>query len=105
VLIKNKKTGVKYQIMKDSQFLGIVLFVLGILIIAGYGLYYFAIEDEIPLFIRAGVAAIILGIVVILISLIRERLMDLKKEEQYKPADHKPLKKITKKARRSRKSK
>lgn len=88
--------------MKDIQLLGVALLILGILVVAGYGLYHFAMEEEIPLFMRAGVMAVILGIAVILASLVRERLMDLKKENQYKSDNHEPSRKILRKPRRLR---
>ncbi|UCD07149.1 MAG: hypothetical protein JSW41_04970 [Candidatus Aenigmatarchaeota archaeon] len=70
--------------MKNTQTLGVSLLVLGILIIVGYGLYLFALAEDVPLIIRTGVIVIFLGIVVVLLSLIRERLRDLKKEREYK---------------------
>jgi len=70
--------------MKNIQILGVSLLVLGILIMVGYGLYHFAIAEDIPLLIKTGVIVIFLGIVVVLLSLIRERLRDLKKEREYK---------------------
>ncbi len=70
--------------MKNTQILGVSLLVLGILIIVGYGLYLFALAEDVPLIIRTGVIVIFLGIVVVLLSLIRERLRDLKKEREYK---------------------
>jgi lysylphosphatidylglycerol synthetase-like protein (DUF2156 family) len=63
---------------------GVALLVLGILIIAGYGLYYFAIAGEIPVVIRAAVILIILGLVVVLLSLARERLEDIRGEKEHK---------------------
>ncbi|MFC2143800.1 hypothetical protein ACFLQO_00395 [Candidatus Aenigmatarchaeota archaeon] len=75
--------------MKTSQFVGVGLLVLGIVIIAGYGIFVFAIEEEIPLFIRIGLALIAVGVVLVLLSLVKERLRDLKKERQYKSKEKK----------------
>ena len=76
--------------MKTSEFVGVGLLVLGVVIIAGYGIFMFAIEEEIPLFIRIGLGLVAVGVVLVLLSLVKERLRDLKKEGQYKSNENKP---------------
>lgn len=66
----------------NIQTIGIGLLVLGIAILAGYGVYSFLIIEEIPLIVRAGSAVIGIGIAVIIIALVRERMMDIKKENK-----------------------
>ncbi len=78
--------------MKTSQFVGVGLLVLGIVVIAGYGIFMFAIEEDIPLFIRIGLALVAVGVALVLLSLVKERLRDLKKERQYKSNENKPRK-------------
>lgn len=70
--------------MKNIEFIGTGLLALGIIILTGYGVYNFFIIEEIPLIIRAASLIIGLGIVILLLSLIRERVMDWKKETKSK---------------------
>jgi hypothetical protein len=73
--------------MDKVQTFGVILIGLSILVPVIYGLYLglVAIQDaltEIPLFIRIGIALFISGIVVVMISLVRERIIDWKKEKK-----------------------
>jgi len=61
--------------MKIQTF-GLILVIAGLLVIAGYIAFLFFIESEIPLFIKAGSFIIVTGIIVLLLSLIRERLRE-----------------------------
>ena len=60
--------------MKGLNILGLIIFFAGLLAIFGYGLYKFFEDTSVPIVIRFGIIAIILGIIIILISLIKERL-------------------------------
>lgn len=62
--------------MKPLNILGLIIFFAGILALAGFGLYKFFEDTTIPVVVRLGIIAIILGIIIILISLIRERLKE-----------------------------
>jgi hypothetical protein len=62
--------------MKPSNILGLIIFFAGLLAIAGFGLYKFFEDSTISIVVRLGIIAIILGIIIILTSLIRERLKD-----------------------------
>jgi len=58
---------------------GTILRVIGILIPLVYGLYFFFASGEIPLIIRISLGLLFGGILIVLVSLIRERIEDLKK--------------------------
>jgi len=64
--------------MKFLNILGLTLFSLGIIILVGFGLYKFFQDATVPATIRYGIIAVILGVIIILISLIRERLKEKK---------------------------
>ena len=66
--------------MDNAMEIGAALVIIGIIIMAGYGIYMFAVSEEIPLFMRAGMIALVLGIAVIIVSVMRDRIMELKKE-------------------------
>jgi hypothetical protein len=70
--------------MNKTEMLGIFLIILSVLIFSGYGLYAFVQATDVPPLIRIGVVALVVGFLVILLSLIRERLMDLQKERSNK---------------------
>ncbi|HEC93293.1 MAG TPA: hypothetical protein ENI51_09925 [Candidatus Atribacteria bacterium] len=62
--------------MKPLNILGLIVFSGGIFILVGFGLYKFFENTEIPQPVRWGIITLILGIVIILISLIKERLKE-----------------------------
>jgi len=64
--------------MKPLNIIGLTIFFAGLLAIAGYGLFKFFEDTTIPVVVRLGIIAIILGIIIILISLIKERLNEKK---------------------------
>ncbi|MBU2524060.1 hypothetical protein KKG71_02610 [Patescibacteria group bacterium] len=64
--------------MKILNILGVGVLSTGVLMIAGFGLYKFFEDSEIPLVIKGGFTIIILGVIIILVSLIRERLKEMK---------------------------
>jgi len=64
--------------MKPLNILGLIVLFGGTLVLIGFGLYKFFEDTEIPLIVRGGIIAIILGVVIILISLIKERLKEKK---------------------------
>ncbi|RLC35816.1 hypothetical protein DRH27_06220 [Candidatus Falkowbacteria bacterium] len=66
------------KIMKPLNIIGLTIFFAGLLAIAGYGLFKFFEDTTIPVVVRLGIIAIILGIIIILISLIKERLNEKK---------------------------
>ena len=64
--------------MKFLNILGLTLFSLGIIVLLGFGLYKFFQDPTIPIIIRYGVIAVIFGTMIILTSLIKERLKEKK---------------------------
>ena len=64
--------------MKPLNVLGLIVFFIGIFILIGFGLYKFFEDMEVPFIVKWGITAIILGVIIILISLIKERLKEKK---------------------------
>ncbi|UCD02727.1 MAG: hypothetical protein JSV63_02985 [Candidatus Aenigmatarchaeota archaeon] len=62
--------------MKKIEAFGSVLIVLGVGILGGYGLYMFLQAPEVPILIRLGAVTVIIGIVSIFISIIKERIVE-----------------------------
>ncbi len=61
------------KMMKPLNVLGLTLFFAGSVILAGFGLYKFFEDSTVPAVVRWGIVAVILGVIIILISLIKER--------------------------------
>ncbi|MBN2330305.1 MAG: hypothetical protein JXC85_00670 [Candidatus Aenigmarchaeota archaeon] len=70
--------------MNRAETTGVLLVSFAIVILAGYALYLFVQASEVPAVIRLGVVALVIGFLVILISVIRERLIDLRKEKSHR---------------------
>ena len=70
--------------MKKLNILGLAILLAGALLVAGYGVKEYAsqflTDTSIPVIIRYGVTAIIAGLLILIISLILERVRDSKKE-------------------------
>jgi len=64
--------------MKFLNILGLTLFSLGIIVLVGFGLCKFFQDTTVPAIIRYGIIAVIFGTIIILTSLIRERLKEKK---------------------------
>ena len=62
--------------MKPLNILGLTIFFAGSLTIVCFGLYKFFEDSTIPIVVRVGITAIILGVIIILISLAKERLKE-----------------------------
>jgi hypothetical protein len=80
--------------MSNGKAVGMIIFVLGILIIIGYGLYQ-GFEnlklEEIDAVIAIGVVAIVIGLIVLFISIIIEQQEGKKKmKEEIKKEDLEP---------------
>ncbi len=66
--------------MKTLESLGSVLIIFGAGVLAGYGMYAFVQAQDVPVLIRLGAVTLFAGILVILLSLIRERILERKGE-------------------------
>jgi len=80
--------------MSNGKAVGMIIFVVGILIIIGYGLYQ-GFEnlslEEIDAVITIGVVAIVIGLIVLFISIIIEQQEGKKKmKEEIKKEDLEP---------------
>jgi len=62
--------------MKTLNILGLIIFSTGALTLIGFGFYKFFEDSTISPIVRWGTIAIILGVIIILISLIKERLKE-----------------------------
>jgi len=62
--------------MKLLNILGLTIFFAGLLTLVGFGLYRFFEDSSISAPVKWGIIAIISGIIIILISLIRERIKE-----------------------------
>jgi uncharacterized membrane protein (DUF485 family) len=64
--------------MKILKALGLSIFCLCFLVLTGFSTYKFLEDSTIPLVIKWGIVGLILGIIMIIISLIIERIKDNK---------------------------
>ena len=62
--------------MKPLNILGLIVFFAGVFVLIGFALYKFFEDSTIPAIVRYGIIAVILGVIIILISLIRERIKE-----------------------------
>jgi len=62
--------------MKPLNILGLTIFSAGTLVLIGFGLYKFFEDSTVPIIVRYGIIAVILGVIIILISLIIERIKE-----------------------------
>ena len=70
--------------MDRIEFAGAILIMFAIFILTGYGLYMFVQAADVPIIIRIGIVALVVGFLVILLSVTRERLMQLQIEKRRK---------------------
>jgi len=64
-----------------AQKVGFSLVGIGLLVLVGWSVQGFFLEDEIPLFIRISVGAIAAGLLVLLGSVIRDRMAAARSED------------------------
>ena len=67
--------------MRRVEFAGLFLVIIGMMILIGYSLWIFLTVENVPLVVRLGIVGILIGIAVILVVLIIERLRELKGEK------------------------
>ena len=70
--------------MKKLNIVGLTIFTAGMLLITAYGVYEFVSkflgDTSVPVIIRYGITAIIAGLIILIISLVLERIKDKEKE-------------------------
>ena len=64
------------KIMKPLNILGLIVFFAGVFVLIGFGLYKFFEDSTVPAIVRYGIIAVILRVIIILISLIKERIKE-----------------------------
>ena len=69
--------------VRTSRGTGWVLYVVGLLIVVSYGAYAFAVDDDVPALVKTGIAGIVVGAILLLISVLRQRLI-ARKSDRYK---------------------
>ena len=71
--------------MRNMARIGIVLILVGFLTLLGYGMYSLLVviysTEDIPLIIRLAVPIIIGGLMVLIVSVVRDRLRDRRNEK------------------------
>lgn len=67
--------------IRTSRGLGWALYIAGIVIVLGYGAYEFAVDDEIPALIKTGIAGILVGLVLLFVSVLRQRMIASKTDK------------------------
>jgi TM2 domain-containing membrane protein YozV len=65
--------------MKPFNIFGLAIFFAGLASIAGFGLHKFFEDSSVPALVRWGMSAIMAGLIVVLISLIVERIKEKNK--------------------------
>lgn len=72
--------------VQTTRGIGWLLFIAGILAIAGVGLYEFIVEDSMPTWVKLIVTAIYGGLAVLLFSVLRQRIIE-RKTDKYKDVE------------------
>ena len=72
--------------VKVSRGIGWLLFLGGLLLLAGYVIYEFVIDTSMDLFFKLLVSAIYLGLAALLVSVLRQRLIE-RKTDRYKDVE------------------
>ncbi len=66
--------------MNLIQLVGVIVFLFGILLLIALGLYHFLVAPHISLIVKIAFSAVIVGIIVVLLSLIKERISEKKQK-------------------------
>ena len=65
---------------------GLVLLLLGIVVVIGYGIWEMMQDDTVPALIKTAIAAVIVGVLLLFVSVLMQRLQD-RKEDPYKDVE------------------
>ncbi len=69
--------------VRSSRSIGWLLFIAGVAVLTGYGIYEFAIADDEPLGIKLAVASVFAGLTGLFVSVLRQRLI-ARRTDKYK---------------------
>jgi hypothetical protein len=72
--------------VRTSRRAGWLLYVAGLVLLVGYAAYQFSIDDEIPALIKTSIAGIIVGLVLLFVSVVRQRMI-ASKSDRYKDVE------------------
>jgi len=72
--------------VKVSRGIGWLLFIGGLLIIAGFGIYQFIIDSTIELGVKLVISAVYVGMGALFVSVLRQRLIE-RKSDKYKDVE------------------
>jgi anti-sigma factor RsiW len=61
--------------VRTSRGAGWLLYVAGLIVVCGYAAYAFMIDDAVPALIKSGAGALVVGLLLLFVSVLRERLM------------------------------
>ena len=67
--------------IRTSRGAGWILYVVGILVLCGYAGYCFAVDPAVNALVKSGVGAVVLGLSLLFISVLRERLLTRKADK------------------------
>lgn len=71
---------------KVSRGIGWLLFIAGLMVVGGFFLYEFIVDGAIPAWLKLAIAAIYGGLFVLLLSVLRQRMME-SKTDKYKDVE------------------
>ncbi len=69
--------------VRTSRSAGWLLFVVGTLLVCGYGAYQFAVDNTVPALVKTGVAGLVVGTILLFLSVLRQRVI-ARKTDKYK---------------------
>jgi hypothetical protein len=81
--LDNEVKSIEVGFMDKLRVLGLALFGFGMLAVFGQVIYVMLEDVNVPRGIRFGVTSIILGLIIILVSITRERLKEVKEENDF----------------------
>jgi anti-sigma factor (TIGR02949 family) len=72
--------------VRTSRGAGWLLYVIGLALVVGYAAYEFSVDEEIPALIKTGIAAAVIGLMLLFISVLRQRLI-ARKTDKYEDVE------------------
>lgn len=72
--------------VRSSRGLGWLLYVAGLVILVGFGVYEFVNDETVDAIVKTGVAGVVVGLVLLFVSVARQRLI-ARKTDKYKDVE------------------